>query len=453
MRLLRQLAGQPPALPAGPAVTPMALNNADMRNVLATVFKHYLAHKLHVPMLFWGAAGVGKTAAVPQAAEELSKELGRKVKAVIIKPGQADSAGDILGMPEKVDYYPCPWCLQASEASDEYARAALDAHARRDHGIKTWEETHEALASFGDRIQVRQRFAITDVWPTTGPVLVCIDEVNRASPDIRNALFGLINERNFELSGYRLPEEAIVFATANPSTAEYSDTHELDWAMVTRFVHFQVTPTPEEWLDFMAEQQEAKTEAGAKALGFFREHPEFITPKDGENPVLAKIQATNRTCTALVRLSNILSGRLLAEAAAGTIGPKAAGAFMQHMNKREEWVRCKDILAGYEKVRPAILEMRQAGRNDMFLQTQEDIIRHLSKREKTLRDSEVASFVEFLRDLLADQVWSLLAGLLREEAKAEANAPIKRHISVLYKDRGINTLVAEHNKRVNPAKA
>jgi hypothetical protein len=411
--------------PARPAVIRMSLTNADMKTVLKASYRLLTEHKLHVPTLFWGPSGIGKTAAIPQAAAELEAELGQKVRAIIVKPGQADSPGDIIGMPEKVDYHPCPFCLQASEPSDEYTRAALTAHCFTQHNVQTWTEVEAALVQFGDRTRAKQRFALTDIWPTAGNAILCIDEVNRAGPDIRNTLFGLINERKLELADYTLPPT------------------------VKRFVHFHVLPTPEEWLEHMREQPESQSEAGTKALSFFSEHREFVTPTDAENPVLEKIQAANRTCTMLVRLSNVLSGRLLSEAASGTLGAKAAVAFMQHMAKQEQYLKAKDLLAHYPKFQDDARTAIKEGRQDMFSQTQEDLFRHLAKRQKPLTTAEVGNLVLYLKDLLADNVWSLLAGLLALEKSAKATDPIKRHVSALFKERSVNELLAQHEARVS----
>jgi DNA polymerase III delta prime subunit len=434
-------------------VIPVAITTIDMKDVLKANFHHYLKHRLHVPMLFWGPSGVGKTTAVHLAAKELTQELGKPVRAVIIKLGQADSPGDLVGMPERVSYYPCPWCLAAKEPSDEYTQQALDAHARRDHAIQTWEETQEALRQFGDQVQVRQRYALTEIWPTGGLNLVCFDEVNRASPDVRNMSFGVINERLLELAGYPLPPDSIVCATANPPSGDYVDAHELDGAMIQRFVHFNVLPKPEDWVDHMAGQPESQTDTGRKAIAFFRENPGFITPKEEKNTPIEQLQASNRGCTALVRCANFLTGHLLAEAAAGTIGGKAAESFLAHMGKAEKWVRCKDILDDYPRAQPAILAMVKDSRADMFLQTQDDLLAYLGRRKTSLNAQELANFAAFLTDLMADQVVSVLAAIIKSSEQGKATDPIRKHISAISKDPRVMALMAQHNKRVELVKA
>jgi MoxR-like ATPase len=378
------------------------------------------------------------------------------VRCIVVKPGQADSAGDILGMPEKVSYYPCAFCLKDQKVSDEFTQRALEAHALLEHG-KTWAEMEVALIACGDRIQIKQRFAITDIWPTNpdGLYIVVIDEVNRAPPDIRNSLFGLINERIFELSGYRLPKFALIIATANPPSSEYSDVQDLDGAMVKRFVHFQVLPSPEEWLSWQAEQPEAQSDIGRKALSYFREHPEFCTPKDETNPVLEAIQADGalRVNTNLIKMANILDGhrKLLSEAAKGTLGAKAAPGFMQHMSKAEEWVKAKDIFANYAKVAEKVEATKD--RMDMFHQTQDDIVRYLKDREKVLKPAELDNLASYMEALQSDQVWALLQSIFSEDAKAAKDANIKRHSSALGMTKRINALVEKHNERFLLVKA
>jgi hypothetical protein len=435
----------------------MALTNDEMKDVIKAAFHYQLKNPGmpgHVPMLFWGATGIGKTAGFEQAAEELSHETGKDVRCIIFKPGQADSAGDLLGMPEKVTYYPCAFCLQASDPSDEYTKAALLAHCYTGHNVQTWEEVETAMKPFGDKIVTKQRFAITDIYPTHGPVIICIDELNRAGPDIRNALFGMVGERRFELSGWVAPDQCIIAATCNPPTSDYADTHDLDGAMLKRFVHFEVRPTPEGWIGWMADKSEAQTDKGRKALGFFREHLDFCTPSEEKNPVLENMKKSNRTNAMLIRCANFLENRLLSEAASGTIGSKAAQAFMQHMNKQESWVRAKDIVKDYASVRAEAVKMVETGRNDMFLLTQDDVLKLVESRSKPLSKAEAGQLIDFMHDLIPDQVWSLSQGLygIRKKTSNEPRSPAHKSADMVCTDDRLTDLIAKHSEKVDQAR-
>lgn len=425
----------------------MALSIQEMKTVIKKIYHLQADQKLHVPVCFWGSSGVGKTAGVSQAAEDLTRELGQPVACVILKPGQADSAGDLLGMPEIVTYYDCPRCFRADKPCPEFEVAELLRHTQKEHGLSA-EETHQEVKDLGLVVGRRQRFAMPDIWPRKGPVIVCVDEINRASPDVRNSLFGLVNERVFELTGYRLPDDAVIVATANPPTGAYTDVHELDGAMIKRMVHFSVEPDADEWLAHMAQQPEAQTDIGRKALGFFVENRNLLHVTEEPNPILEELQHCNRTGQALIRLANVLDGKLLAEAAAGTLGVKAAESFVTYMRKHEEFVRAKDIFTDYAKVQGAVEAMAKAGRQDIFLHTQEDMVRFLGKHERALTAKQLRHFAEFLDDLQADQVWSLLHLLMKLGTEAAPDAPIQKHLAAINEDRPIKAIVEAHSKRV-----
>jgi len=82
-------------------------------------------------------------------------------------------------------------------------------------------------------------------WPVEDePVVLFLDELNRARPELLQAVYDLVLNRT--LAGKRLPDGSIVISAVNEGE-EYQLT-ELDPALVSRFNLYEFAPTVEDWL-------------------------------------------------------------------------------------------------------------------------------------------------------------------------------------------------------------
>ncbi|MEM9541563.1 MAG: AAA family ATPase [Cyanobacteria bacterium P01_E01_bin.42] len=110
-------------------------------------------------------------------------------------------------------------------------------------------------------------------WPDRDrPVVLFLDELNRARPEILQAVQDLT--LNKTLAGKALPSGSIVIAAVNGGE-EYQLT-ELDPALVSRFNVYEFAPTVEDWLLWAADR-----DIDARVLTFIQQHPEYL---DGDNP-------------------------------------------------------------------------------------------------------------------------------------------------------------------------
>ncbi len=110
-------------------------------------------------------------------------------------------------------------------------------------------------------------------WPEPDrPVVLFLDELNRARPEILQAVQDLT--LNKTLAGKPLPPGSIVIAAVNAGE-EYQLT-ELDPALVSRFNLYEFVPTVEDWLLWASGQ-----DIDSRVLTFIQQHPEYL---DGDNP-------------------------------------------------------------------------------------------------------------------------------------------------------------------------
>lgn len=401
----------------------------DYLQLLEELHHLHTEYGIHVPVAVWGESGVGKTDIAHQFAAMMREKTGKPFGCWVVKPGQADSAGDLVGMPEKVPYYPCPLCLDEDKATGAYRREELAAHAKQTHQA-TLEDVLTAMKDYEGLVTHKQRFAITDVWPTQGPGILVIDEINRAPSDLQNSLLGLVEERVMELTGYEVPDGVIIIATANPPTSKYVGVQEIDEAMRTRFVHFNLVARHEDWMQYMRSRPHGQAAQGRRLLRFFQAQPNFVGCREViENPVLDDLQACPRLADKLVKLSLGLSEHLLMEAARGTLGEQGAVTLHSFLQSGEEFIPAKKILADYSRIRDEFLSQVCDERHDLVHATVDDLLDSLDRRKEMLEVPEMENLVLLLGDVNLDT--TIKVGKAMLEARRKAGGNLFRHFEHL----------------------
>jgi MoxR-like ATPase len=89
------------------------------------------------------------------------------------------------------------------------------------------------------------RFVPPGFLPTRGKGLLVFEELNRCEKYMRAPCLQLLTART--LNDYILPAGWLPLAAINPPNSEY-DVHELDPALLSRFVQLHVVADREEWL-------------------------------------------------------------------------------------------------------------------------------------------------------------------------------------------------------------
>lgn len=124
----------------------------------------------------------------------------------------------------------------------------------------------------------------------TEPVVLFLDEINRATPGVQNSAFQLVLDR--EVKGWRLHPETLVFAAINDSP-EYN-VNEMDPALLDRFVTYDLVPTHKDWIVWA-------TSEGLDELlvDFIRQHPEHLRPTKSVEP--GSVTPTQRSWARLAK--------------------------------------------------------------------------------------------------------------------------------------------------------
>ena len=224
----------------------------------------------------------------------------------------------------------------------------------------------------------------------TKPFCLFLDELNRATPEVMQAAFQIVLDR--ELNGWKLHPETRVYAAINHSAA-YT-VNEMDPALLDRFWTIDLTPTVEDWL------------AWARSGGVHEHVTDFIagnekwldSPKDVEpGKVSPSRRSWERLSTALTTAGVIEDPNhaLFYPMAMGYIGPEATIAFHSFVKTIDNQVTGEEILRDYGKVKKKVAKLGQERQNVLI----EKVSDHITKNLKSLDDKQGANLKAFMSDL------------------------------------------------------
>jgi hypothetical protein len=253
----------------------------------------------HQNIMLVGRHGIGKSEIIEQFFSQ------RNVRIVTLFLGQMSDPGDLIGLP------------------------ALDAAA------------------------VKTEFRPPWWFPLDGkPVILFLDELNRARPEILQTVMDLILTKT--LAGRTLPPGSRVISAVNEGE-EYQLT-DLDPALLSRFNIYYFSPTPGEWLLWAAEHK-----IDPRIISFIEQNPDCL---DGDIMIDAGLEkgADRRSWT---RLSEILAAAEIDETGdvtslekimAGIVGISAAFKFSEFV-KDNTAIDPRGILSGFEAAKEDLERM------------------------------------------------------------------------------------------------
>jgi hypothetical protein len=294
-----------------------------------------------VTPLIIGAHGTGKS----QTIRQLTNELG--IGFVDLRLGQMADAGDILGLADFV--------------RDAKGQAVATKFMR-----PTW-------------------------LPTGGKGILFLDEINRAHPDILQAIFQLVLDR--KIHEYTMPEGWEVVAAMNPNTDEYVTNEFNDMAFQDRFCHIKFDPTPDEFLKY-AKEKEFKP----CITSFLGEQKKMIE-SDGERYSLEYRKPSRRSWEMVDRLEKQdMPDGIRRELVMGLIGPTATTAYITFTENYATYVKGIDILERYDEVKDKV----NKDRTDMLTVTRDEIVAVLSDPKFNIEKRHIENLRKFVLTISRD---------------------------------------------------
>lgn len=236
------------------------------------------------PVLIRGRHGIGKSTIVYQKAEELGLP-------VVERRASQMTEGDLLGLP-KITKGVTTWC-----APDWLSKACKE------------------------------------------PVILFLDEVDRATMEVRQGIFELCDSR--KIAGHTLHPDTLIFACVNGGDhgSQYQ-VGEFDPAELDRYTVFDVEPSVEDWLAW------AKGKIATEIFDFINHNHKHLEHNDDYEPnkVYPSRRSWERLSKTLSTLPSIEHGTTLYHITTAFVGFEAGVAFNDFMAKYERQVTIENLL-------------------------------------------------------------------------------------------------------------
>lgn len=306
-------------------------------------------------VLLRGAHGIGKSQVVRQVAAQIAELEGLKDFEVMDRRLSQMSEGDMIGLPstdgEVTRFNPPEWYKIACDK----------------------------------------------------PVCLFLDELNRATPEVMQAAFQVVLDR--ELNGWKLHPQTRVFSAINHA-ATYT-VNEMDPALLDRFWTIDLVPTTEDWLAWARKLGQIH----ATVVEFIATNEKWLdTPKDTDP---GKVTPSRRSWE---RLSNALESAGVIDTpdnvmfypmCLGYIGTEATIAFHSFAKTMDNQVSGEDVMERYQTIKGKMAKLGQEKQNIVI----EKVSDYVTKKLKTLNDAQGANLRDFMTDLpgeLRVSAWSKL---------------------------------------------
>lgn len=320
-----------------------------------------------------GVSGSGKTSIWSQVYEELGFE-----QYVILRPALLADAADLIGLPE-----------------------------------------FEIVEKGGKKVKTTSFMRPKWLPFESDKTLIIVDEINRATKDVSNALFGLIESEAPFIGEYKLPDTCKVVATCNPPTDNYAGVMDFrDSAWSSRLCFVKITPDIEVYTKY---GRESKTVSNVM-LDFLNENQKFFGTsgnfevdmffsEEGEDTVT---ETNTRSFTKASKVyesgKNLnINRNTVFECIRGIKGLEFATSFMNFADNYSRIVTLKDLLT--EKDSHEKFDYEALSNISKIL---EDFKHEISTNSKTITEENVDNILPFLKKIPLDTLKGFVNFLINE---------------------------------------
>ena len=252
-------------------------------------------------------------------------------------------------------------------------------------------------------------------WPLDNePVVLFLDEMNRARPEILQSVMDLTLNRL--LAGKKLPEGSAVISAVNEGE-EYQLT-DLDPALVSRFNVYHFQPTVQDWLIWA----DAK-KIDARVTQFIQKNPTFLDgddAKDAYKDGFAQSLSKSPDRRAWERVSDLIKPErelkeMHTKIIAGIVGMQAAANFRKSLAAFLK-VSVEQILLQFDKYKPQLKKLTFA---EMVTLNEQIILwlngKHYETKDKSLILNNLGLYLQFLKTEKHNEAIAHFASLLEDK--------------------------------------
>ena len=242
------------------------------------------------------------------------------------------------------------------------------------------------------------------------PVVLMLDEMNRALPGVQQSAFQLILDRELgndkDGNPYRLHPETRVIAAINHG-AEY-DVNDMDPALLRRFWVCDLEPTTEDWILWAGDN-----DVDPVMVDFIRQNPAHlrVDPSAVEPGTVCPNPASWHRLDTSLKHAKMAPADVCGTRPAGLyamglgfVGTEAAIAFTEWVENYEMVVSAEDVLDGYKENEARIKELEASGVQGLC----DKIAEHCKDNKWTVTQAKnVAAFIDTISGEQMIHLWNL----------------------------------------------
>ena len=267
----------------------------------------------HIAVLAKGETGIGKSDIFKQIAVTIDQEIiDRRLSQM--------QEGDLIGLPELVDG------ITRFAPPDWYMRACRE------------------------------------------PVVLFLDELNRAVPELQQCAFQIILDR--ELNGHKLHPETRVFAAVNEG--DDFQVNEMDPALLRRFFVADLEPTTEDWLSWAS-----SADIDEVIISFIKKYPAHLKHEGQRQPgTVYPYPASWHRLDQSFKHAEVepkdFAGKntpdIMYSMATGFVGEATSVAFIDFVKNFITRYNAEDVLNNFDQNSESLVALKDDKRNDILSQ-------------------------------------------------------------------------------------
>lgn len=259
-------------------------------------------------------------------------------------------------------------------------------------------------------------------FPTEGEGIIFLDELNRAHPDVIQAMFSFITSKTIHT--HVLPKGWKIIAAGNYNNDQFNVTDTSDAAWMSRFAHIQLEPTVTEFISY------AETRGCETVAAFIQDHSAMLEAKPKEKEVLS-VTPDRRSWIEMIGPleEEEMEDSIRFEVYSGIVGTAAAAAFFAFNKTANRSIKLRDIMRDYGKVRVRVLEANKAKdtRFDLLSAPIDELTHKLGENPKLLTEGAVKNLKDYFLDIpleLLSKVTKKLGAMSFDNKDVLLNDPV-----------------------------
>lgn len=227
------------------------------------------------------------------------------------------------------------------------------------------------------------------------PCVLFLDELNRASPEVMQASFQIVLDR--ELNGWKLHPKTRVYSAVN--IASNYTVNDIDPALLDRFWAIDLEPTKADWVKWAKDDGAFGGNISSVMIDFISQNEKWLDPPKNPNPgdvatsrrSWEKLDGAHKAAGCVDQADN----ELFFPICLGFIGAEAALSYHEFVKTQDNQFTGEEIINAYSKVRKKVTNKSKQDNLNTAIEKVSDVVNKMKK----LTEAQGKNLRAFMQDL------------------------------------------------------